>query len=86
MDVQGERFRLKQHQTSYYTTKDGYVIIYDENGIGVMDISSERIKIEQYNTNPNDPTKGSWSSYKLKNSSGAVSSTEQWILDYFGIN
>lgn len=31
-----------------------------------MDISSERIKIEQYNTNPNDPTKGSWSSYKLK--------------------
>lgn len=86
MDVQGGKIPTKAAPNSYYTTKDGHVIIYDENGIRVMDISSERIKIEQYNTNPNDPTKGSWSSYKLKNSSGAVSSTEQWILDYFGIN
>ncbi len=82
----GGKIPTKAAPNSYYTTKDGHVIIYDENGIRVMDISSERIKIEQYNTNPNDPTKGSWSSYKLKNSSGAVSSTEQWILDYFGIN
>lgn len=70
---------------SYYTTDKGHVIIYGEDGRWVMDISAERIKIEKYNVNPKEPSKGSWSSRKLKDSSGVVDKTEQWILDYFGI-
>ena len=50
----------------------GHVIIYGADGYRLMDISSKRIKIEKYNVNPNNPSIGSWSSRKLKNSSGAV--------------
>lgn len=70
---------------SYYTTDKGHVVIYGEDRKRVMDISPERIKIEKYNINPKNPTKGSWSSRKLKDSKGVVDKTEQWILDYFGI-
>ena len=70
---------------SYYTTDKGHVVIYGKDGKRVMDISPERIKIEKYNVNPKDASKGSWSSWKLKDSKGVVDKTEQWILDYFGI-
>lgn len=51
----------------------------------IMDISLERIKIEKYIVNPNNPNVGRWTSRKIKDSSGEVEKTEQWILDYFGI-
>ena len=62
------------------------MIIYGEDGKRVMDISAERIKIEQYNVNPNNPTQGSWSARKLKDSEGVIEKTAQWILEYFGIS
>ena len=70
---------------SYYITDKGHVIIYGDDGYRAMDISAERIKIEKYNVNPNNPLQGSWSSKKLKDDSGQVEKTAQWILDYFGI-
>lgn len=70
---------------SYYITDNGHVIIYGNDGYRAMDISAERIKIEKYNVNPYNPSQGSWSSKKLKNDSGQVEKTAQWILDYFGI-
>jgi len=70
---------------SYYITDNGHVIIYGEDGNRVMDISVNRIKIQIYNVNPNNPLQGSWSSRKLKDSSGEIEKTLQWILDYFGI-
>ena len=50
-----------------------------------MDISKDRIKIEIYNQNPNNPNLGRLSRRKLKDSAGAIEKTLQWILDYFGI-
>ena len=76
---------LEGKPNSYYVTDKGHVVIYGEDGKRVIDISPERIKIEKYNVNPKDPSKGSWSSRKLKDSEGKVNKTEQWILDYFGI-
>lgn len=70
---------------SYYTTPDGHVIIYGDDGYRLMDISKDRIKIEIFNRNPNNPNLGRWSSRKLKDSAGAIEKTLQWILDYFGI-
>ena len=76
---------MESEPNTYYITNNGHVVIYGEDGKRVMDISSERIKIERYNVNPNDSTKGSWSSRKLKDSEGEIDKTESWILDYFGI-
>ena len=81
----GGNLPIEAKPNSYYTTDKGHVIIYGKDGRRAMDISAERIKIEKYNVNPKDPSQGSWSSWKLKDSSGLVDKTEQWILDYFGI-
>lgn len=55
---------------SYYITEGGHVVIYGQDGNRVMDISSERIKIYQFNQNPNNPNLGNWSDRKLKDSNG----------------
>lgn len=70
---------------SYYTTPDGHVIIYGDDGYRLTDISKDRIKIEIFNRNPNNPNLGRGSSRKLKDNAGAIEKTLQWILDYFGI-
>ena len=79
----GEEAPLLATPNSYYKTEGGHIIVYNCRGEKLLDISRERIKVWKRNVNPSDPNQVNWSSYKLKNLSGQVEETMQWILDYF---
>ncbi|MEW4411873.1 hypothetical protein [Clostridium sp. AN503] len=79
----GEEAPLISDPNSFYKTDAGHIITYNSKGEKVLDISPERVKVWKKNVNPNNPSQVNWSSYKLKNDSGQVEKTLQWILDYF---